>query len=78
MSEPPKSPLPTDLPRWASTVIPTLWTSEQALAVFELLDELREAVWTRYGCQIQDLLRDEQGGMCADIGEDDPAGDRPF
>ena len=78
MSKPTKSPLPTDLPRWASTVIPTLWTPAQALAVFELLDELREAVWTRYACQIQDLLRDEQGGMGAGIGEDDPADDRPF
>ena len=36
MSEPMKS-VPTATPPWASTgVIPTTWTPEQALAVFEL------------------------------------------
>lgn len=32
----------------ATVDIPDYWTSEQALAVFELLDELREQVWERY------------------------------
>jgi hypothetical protein len=40
--------------------IPATWTPEQALAVFDLLDELKEKIWARYGCQLQDLLRDEQ------------------
>ena len=44
MSVPTKSgPAPTAMPRWATTVvIPTTWTPEQALAVFELIDDLRE------------------------------------
>jgi len=29
--------------------IPVTWTPEQALAVWEMLDELREKIWTRYG-----------------------------
>ncbi len=32
--------------------IPATWTPEQALAAFELLDELREKIWTRYGGQM--------------------------
>ena len=40
--------------------LPTHWSPEQAVAVFEILDELREHVWARYGPQIQQLLRDER------------------
>ena len=31
--------------------IPVTWTAEQALAVWEMLDELREKIWARYSCQ---------------------------
>ena len=63
MSEPTKSaPAPTATPRWATTVaIPTTWTPEQALAVFELIDDLREKNWALQGRQIQDILQQEQG-----------------
>jgi hypothetical protein len=40
--------------------IPAVWTPEQALAVFELLDELREKIWIRYGSQMQLLLQELQ------------------
>ena len=40
--------------------LPTHWSPEQAVAVFEILDELREHVWARYGVQIQQVLRDER------------------
>ena len=43
-----------------SITLPTHWSPEQAVAVFEILDELREHVWARYGPQIQQLLRDER------------------
>lgn len=33
---------------------------EQALAVFELLDDLREVVSSYYACQIQDLTRQDR------------------
>ena len=39
--------------------IPDYWTPEQALAVFELIDDLRERILFRYEEQIRDLLRDE-------------------
>ena len=37
--------------------LPTDWSPEQAVAVFEILDELRERVWVHYGLQIQQVLR---------------------
>ncbi|MEI7465656.1 MAG: hypothetical protein WCJ87_09930 [Burkholderiales bacterium] len=43
-----------------SITLPTQWSPEQAVAVFEILDELREHVWARYGLQIQHVLRDER------------------
>jgi hypothetical protein len=32
--------------------IPVTWTAEQALAVWEMLDELRAKIWARYSCQL--------------------------
>jgi hypothetical protein len=48
--------------------IPDYWTPEQALAVFELLDALRERVWDQYREQIQEQYRIDCGG-----GEDNDA-----
>ena len=36
------------------------WTPEQALAVIELLDDLREVIWQRYQLPLQDLLREQR------------------
>ncbi len=43
-----------------SITLPTHWSPEQAVAVFEILDELREHVWALYGLQIQQVLRDQR------------------
>jgi hypothetical protein len=62
-----------------SITLPTHWSPEQAVAVFEILDELREHVWTRYGLQIQQVLRDERSTAVPaahDIDIDE--GDAPF
>ena len=40
--------------------LPTDWSPEQAVAVFDILDELREHIWAHYGLQIQQVLRDER------------------
>ncbi len=37
--------------------IPDYWTPEQALAVYEFLDELRDRVWDLYREQIQEQCR---------------------
>jgi hypothetical protein len=40
--------------------LPVTWTPEQALAVWEMLDELREKIWVRYSRQLQDMLAEQQ------------------
>ena len=40
--------------------IPVTWTAEQALAVWDMLDQLREKIWARYSDQLQDLLAEQQ------------------
>ena len=35
------------------------WAPEQASAVLELLDDLRERIWTHYGWAIQNLMREQ-------------------
>ena len=47
------------LPKSFVFEIPAYWTSEQALAVFELIDDLREKVWTHYGHKLQEELRQQ-------------------
>jgi hypothetical protein len=37
------------------------WTAEQAWAVVELLDDLRERIMSHYLLPIQELLREERG-----------------
>jgi hypothetical protein len=38
--------------------IPDYWTPEQAFAVYELLEELRERILSRYAAQIADAARE--------------------
>jgi hypothetical protein len=40
--------------------IPAYWTPEQALAVVELLDDLRELIWNHYGLKLIDESREQQ------------------
>ena len=42
-------------------IVPLHWTPEQALAVFECLQALREALWHVYGPQVQQAWRDQLG-----------------
>ena len=39
--------------------VPTHWSPEQALAVLECLQAMREAVWALYGPQAQQAWRDQ-------------------
>ena len=49
------------------------WTPDQALAVVDLLDDLRDRIWAHYDLALVDLLREERGGP----GEPLPANHRP-
>jgi hypothetical protein len=47
------------LPLTISLQISTYWTPEQAFAVFELVDDLRDAIWQCYNIQLIDEFRDQ-------------------
>ena len=55
--------------------IPDYWTPEQALAVYELLDGLREIILSRYEAQIIDAFR-EECAPSAPPEPSDPSSDR--
>jgi hypothetical protein len=66
-----------DLPSGTTEGIPVLiderWTPEQAMAVYELLDDLRAQIWRHYGPQLQQHYRDdrvEDGGGRDNTGAD--------
>lgn len=51
----PKPCLPTTGRNSCTLTLPTHWTPAQAMAVFEVLDDLRELIWRSYGGQIQNV-----------------------
>jgi len=53
IAEQPKSP--PGLPLTINFKIPADWTPEQALAVFELLDDLRDQIGAHYSVQLFEL-----------------------
>ena len=48
----------TGLPLTISLEIPTYWTQQQAFAVYELVNDLRDAIWQHYQLQLLDEYRD--------------------
>lgn len=43
----------------APMIVPLHWTPEQALAVLECLQAVREALWLVYGSEVQQAWRDQ-------------------
>jgi len=75
MSSPPEPPqLPAHL-RPSVVEIPRTWTAEEALAVFELIDDLRDKICALYNLQLQDLLRRQCAGR--EDADDETLGHRP-
>jgi hypothetical protein len=50
---------PPGLPLTINFNIPAYWTPEQALAVFELLDDLRNQIGAHYGVQLFEISREQ-------------------
>jgi len=48
---------PSGIQRGLPLLIPDDWTPEQAQAVFEILDDLRERIWEQYARSLQELYR---------------------
>jgi hypothetical protein len=57
--------------------VPAYWSPEQALAVVELLDDLRELIWDHYGPQLLDEIRDDRQPRPSDQ-SGSPPDDPPF
>jgi len=57
--------------------IPAYWTPEQALAVVELLDDLRELILAHYNMQLIDEIH-EQHFSDPRRSSDKPSGDNSF
>ncbi len=59
--------------------VPNHWSAEQALAVWEFLDELTRRVWDRYELQLFELIRpDLEEEQHAQPDLFDPNDDIPF
>jgi hypothetical protein len=52
--------LPSGLQRGIPFLVQEDWSPEQALAVIELLDDLREVIWQRYRLPLQELLCEQR------------------
>ena len=65
-------PLPSGRTRGLSFVVPEDWSPEQALAVFELLDDLRELICARCLPDTQRVLREDRRQRELPFNERDP------
>jgi hypothetical protein len=57
MKQPPQA---SGLTRGLPILIPADWTPEQAQAVLEVLDDLRERIWEHYALPLQKLYRQQR------------------
>jgi hypothetical protein len=70
-----------DLPghlRPVTVEISRFWPPEVALAVFELVDDLRDRILLLHGDQIRDLLKEQQGHVAPDPRVDVGGGEQSF
>jgi hypothetical protein len=66
---------PSGLSSGLPFTVDATWTPKQAMAVWDLLDDLRDRVWTHYGLVIQNLMREQH---LANERFDDGDQDLPF
>ena len=64
-------PQPSGLARGLDFLIDADWTPAQAMAVVELLDDLRDRIWAHYELQLYERLR-EVRITTENTSEDDP------
>ena len=65
-------PQPSGLTHGLDLLIDPHWSPEQALAVVELLDDLRARIWAHYELALQARLRDDRTTALDIHGVDDP------
>lgn len=72
---------PSGLQNGLDFLINSEWTPEQAYAVFQLLDDLRERILAKYQLSIMEMMREEFGGEVEPLHYDNPyqwGDDDPF
>jgi hypothetical protein len=70
--------LPSGLAHGLPFTLPADWTAGQALAVVELLDDLREAIWSHYQLPLHDIIREQQQVLPVVDDSIPNGGDPPF
>lgn len=65
-------PQPSGLSSGLNFLIDSEWTPEQAYAVFQLLDDLRDRILAKYQLAIMEQMREEHGGEVEPIQFDNP------
>jgi hypothetical protein len=74
----PEQRSPSTSARSITVEISRFWTPEEALAVFELIDDLRDKILALHGERLREALKDQRGhgdsGESGDAADDD----RPF
>ena len=62
---------PSGIKQGLELLIDPNWSPDQAMAVIELIDDLRDRIWSHYEIVLQQKLRDEQITHC-DVTISDP------
>jgi hypothetical protein len=70
--------LPSGLSTGIPFIIPKHWSPEQALAVVELLDDLRHQIWAHYQLPLFELVREQQTPRHEPEHLNPPLDDPPF
>jgi len=66
-----RDPQPSGLRHGLELLIDANWSPEQAMAVIELLDDLRDRIWTRYESVLMEQFRNDRV-TCKDVKTTDP------
>lgn len=65
-----------------SSIIPKHWTAREALTVYEFISTIQDEIWSRYGVQLMEILREECSTNPADwncsVNHEDLDDDVPF
>ena len=70
--------LPSGLTTGIPFIIPKHWSPEQALAVVELLDDLRHQIWVHYQLPLLELTREQRTPHDQPRHPNRPPDDPPF
>jgi hypothetical protein len=71
-------PAPPVHARPITVEISRFWSPEEALAVFELIEDIRDKILELHGERLREALKDQRGHAGSDESGDAAGDDRPF